>query len=111
MITITLVSTQPDGPPGEHVIQARPGLSLMQAAVAADVPGIAADCGGLLTCATCHVHVRQPWLGLLPPAGEDERAMLAFTATESRPDSRLSCQVMLTEALDGLTVDVPRTQY
>lgn len=111
MITVTLVSTRPDASTTEQVIQARTGTSLMQAAVGAHVTGIAADCGGLLTCATCHVYVRQPWLGQLPPADADETGMLAFTASDCRPESRLSCQVMLTDALDGLTVDLPRTQY
>jgi 2Fe-2S ferredoxin len=111
MITLTLVSTRPDGTASESVISARTGISLMHAAVGAHVTGIAADCGGLLTCATCHVHVRQPWLAQLPPPGDDETGMLAFTASECRPDSRLSCQVMLTPALDGLVVDLPRTQY
>lgn len=111
MITVKLVSSRADATTTEQVIRAKTGISLMQAAVGAHVTGIAADCGGLLTCATCHVYVRQPWLSQLPLACDDEAAMLAFTASECRPDSRLSCQVMLTEALDGLTVDLPRTQY
>lgn len=83
----------------------------MQAAVEADVPGIAADCGGMLTCATCHVLVREPFASLLPAADAEEQAMLEFTAQPRQPNSRLSCQIQLTEALDGLTVDLPDSQY
>jgi 2Fe-2S ferredoxin len=83
----------------------------MEAAVAAGISGIAADCGGLLTCATCHVHVREPFARQLPEAGDEEQAMLAFTATPPSPRSRLSCQIQLTEALDGLTVELPASQY
>lgn len=111
MITVRFVTAQADASITETVVQAPAGVSLMQAATAADVAGIAADCGGSLTCATCHVHVRQPWLDQLPPASEDEIAMLEFTASARRPDSRLSCQLRLTQALDGLTVDLPPTQY
>lgn len=107
MITIHLVA--PGG--AETSLQVRTGDSLMQAAVAANVQGIAADCGGLLTCATCHVYVREPFAAQLPPPEEDELGMLAFTASPRRPNSRLSCQIELTPALDGLTVDLPATQY
>lgn len=87
------------------------GQSLMEAAVAAGIEGIAADCGGLLTCATCHVMVREPFYSQLPAADGEERAMLAFTATPASPASRLSCQIRLTAALDGLTVELPASQY
>ncbi len=83
----------------------------MQAAVAANMAGIEADCGGLLTCATCHVYVREPHASQLPPPSADELGMLAFTAAERRPNSRLSCQIDLTQALDGLTVDLPASQH
>ncbi len=83
----------------------------MQAAQSAGVEGIAADCGGSLTCATCHVMVREPWASQLPPPSADELAMLEFTAAPRLPHSRLACQIQLTEALDGLTVDLPATQY
>lgn len=87
------------------------GQSLMKAAVAANVPGIEADCGGLLTCGTCHVMVREPHASQLPPADADESAMLDFTAAARQPNSRLSCQIELTSALDGLTLDLPATQH
>lgn len=87
------------------------GQSLMEAAVAANIDGIAADCGGTMTCATCHVYVREPFLAQLPAMSTDEDAMLDFTAAPRRPNSRLSCQIELTEALDGLTVDLPASQH
>lgn len=83
----------------------------MQAAVSANVAGIEADCGGLLTCGTCHVLVREPHASLLPAPGDDELAMLEFTAVPREPHSRLSCQIDLTSALDGLTLDLPASQH
>lgn len=65
---------------------------------------------GLLTCATCHVYVREPFAGQLPSASGDELGMLEFTASGSRPNSGLSCQIDLTTALDGLEVDLPVSQ-
>jgi 2Fe-2S ferredoxin len=87
------------------------GRSLMKAAVDAGVDGIAADCGGNLTCATCHVYVREPWLQRLPGPSADEDTMLDFTAEARQPNSRLSCQIRLVPSLDGLEVDVPARQY
>lgn len=92
-------------------VQCKTGQSLMQAAVAANVDGIEADCGGLMTCATCHVYVREPHASQLPPPGDEELGMLEFTASPRKPNSRLSCQIQLTEALDGLTVDLPESQH
>jgi ferredoxin, 2Fe-2S len=83
----------------------------MQAAVAGGIDGIAADCGGLMTCATCHVFVQEPFAGQLGPAGSEEQDMLAFAAVPARANSRLSCQITLTAALDGLTVELPSSQY
>ncbi|MEY4710723.1 MAG: hypothetical protein RIS88_173 [Pseudomonadota bacterium] len=94
-----------------RTLSARPGQSLMQAAVAANLDGIAADCGGTLTCATCHVMVREPWAGQLPPVTDDEDGMLDFAACARQPNSRLSCQITLTEAMDGMQVDLPASQY
>ena len=83
----------------------------MQAAVTANIAGIEADCGGLLTCGTCHVYVREPHASLLPPPGADETGMLEFTASPRQANSRLSCQIDLTQAMDGLTVDLPASQH
>lgn len=90
------------------------GNSLMQAAMAGGIDGIAAECGGQLSCATCHVYVREPFASdtlKLPPPGADELAMLAFITAPRLPGSRLSCQIRLTPALDGLTLELPPTQY
>jgi ferredoxin, 2Fe-2S len=91
--------------------EGRNGQSLMQAAVAAGISGIAADCGGLMTCATCHVFVQEPFATRVGPPDAEERGMLEFAAVPSQPNSRLSCQIKLTEALEGLTVELPSTQY
>jgi 2Fe-2S ferredoxin len=107
MITIHLVAAGG----GETTLEGRAGDSLMQTAVAANVAGIEADCGGLMTCATCHVYVREPFAAALPPPEPDELGMLEFTAAERRPNSRLSCQIVLGPALQGLTVDLPETQH
>lgn len=95
-------------------ISGKIGKSLMEAAVSAGVDGIAADCGGLLTCATCHVYVQEPFAsdaGRLPPPDSEELGMIEFTAAPRKPTSRLSCQIKLTQALDGLAVELPSTQY
>lgn len=92
-------------------VKGKIGKSLMETAVAGGIAGIAADCGGLLTCATCHVMVHAPFAAELSPPDGEELAMLAFTAVTAAPVSRLSCQIMLTDALDGLTVELPASQY
>jgi 2Fe-2S ferredoxin len=107
MIRIHLVAA--DG--GQTTLEVKPKGSLMEAAVKNDVEGIEADCGGLMTCATCHVYVREPFAARLPAPSADEVGMLAFTAAERRENSRLSCQIALTEELDGLTVDLPEAQH
>lgn len=92
-------------------IEAKVGQSLMKAAVGANIEGVAADCGGTLTCATCHVMVREPWLSQLPAMTDDEDGMLDFAACARQTNSRLSCQIKLTEAMDGMHVDLPASQY
>lgn len=111
MITIHFISQGTGAERREQAVQAKPGMSLMQAAVDADIDGVKADCGGMLTCATCHVLVEPQWLGLLPPMGSEESEMLDFAAAPREPGSRLSCQVPLTSDLDGLRVGLPATQY
>lgn len=108
MITIRFVAV---GDASPLQVKCKTGQNLMQAAVAANVDGIEADCGGLMTCATCHVYVREPHAHQLPPPGDDELGMLEFTASPRKPNSRLSCQIELTEALDGLTLDLPESQH
>ena len=107
MITIHFIAD--DG--AQQTIAGKPGLSLMQAAEKAKIAGIAADCGGALTCATCHVKVPPEWAKRLPQASGEEHAMLEFTASPREPNSRLSCQITLTPELDGLVVHLPVSQY
>ena len=92
-------------------VQAQPGQSLMKAAADAGVKGIEADCGGTLTCATCHVMIDAPWAEQLAPPVADERDMLDFAACTVEPGSRLSCQIALRPELDGLVVRRPTSQY
>jgi ferredoxin, 2Fe-2S len=107
MIVIHLL--EPDG--RIHDVPGKAGQSLMRAAIEAGIDGIKADCGGLMTCATCHVYVDEAWAERLPEPSSDENAMLEMTAAERRPTSRLSCQIVLDEALSGLTAGLPDTQY
>jgi 2Fe-2S ferredoxin len=107
MPTIHLVHTD-----GHRVtIEGSSGRSLMRAAVAAGVEAIAADCGGTLSCATCHVMLDEPWRSRLPAPSADEDAMLELTATPREAGSRLSCQIVLDAALDGLVARLPARQY
>jgi 2Fe-2S ferredoxin len=85
------------------------GQSVMRVAVNAAIPGIIADCGGAATCATCHVHVDADWLQKLPPPSRDEAEMI-LCAIDPDERSRLSCQILLTEQLDGLVVYLPEKQ-
>ena len=91
--------------------EAPAGVSLMQAATGQGVPGIVAECGGAAQCATCHVYVDPAWAPQLPPVRAEEEALLACTAAERGPNSRLACQILLTHELQGLTVRVPDRQY
>ncbi len=90
---------------------AKPGQSLMQAATRAGVEAIAADCGGSLTCATCHVYVSPEWLARLPVPSADELSMLEMTASPRQANSRLSCQLIATNTMDGMAIALPLTQY
>lgn len=86
------------------------GTSVMQGALRHGVEGIVAECGGNAMCATCHVYVEPDRLDLLPPTSDEEDALLDGTASERRPNSRLSCQIQVTPALDGLVVRLPERQ-
>ena len=92
-----------------HTIEAEPGKSLMQNAIDNGVPGIDADCGGACACGTCHVFVEQGWLEATGESDPMEEAMLGM-----RPDrtevSRLSCQIEVSDALDGMVVRLPEFQ-
>lgn len=87
------------------------GSSVMQGAVKNGVEGIIAECGGNCMCATCHVYVDADWVSKLDPPTPTEDAMLESTAEERQPNSRLSCQIKVTAALDGLIVTTPESQY
>ncbi|WP_373864896.1 2Fe-2S iron-sulfur cluster-binding protein [Nocardia xishanensis] len=89
---------------------AEDGQSLMQVARANLVPGIQAECGGELSCATCHVFVDERWVSLLPPRSEEEEDMLEVAAAEPTECSRLSCQVKFSSDIDGIVVTVPDVQ-
>ena len=102
-----IVFIEPDGTRRE--VTAPAGISLMEAAVANRVQGIVALCGGACACATCHVYVAGSWLSRLPPREEMEDGMLE-AAFGFKDNSRLSCQVMLGDELDGLEVTVPAQQ-
>jgi ferredoxin, 2Fe-2S len=112
MITVHFIPAGADSSGNEPLaLQCKTGQSLMQAAVAANIQGIEADCGGMMTCGTCHVYVREPHASRLPPRSGDEDGMLEFTAAPRRPNSRLSCQIQLDDGLDGLTVELPDCQH
>ena len=93
-----------------HTVTAEVGLSLMRAAIDNNVPGIDADCGGSCACATCHVYIAAPWEAKLGAQSVMEQDMLDFAAA-THNNSRLACQIEITEALDGLTVSMPEGQH
>lgn len=92
-----------------QVVDAPVGQSIMEAATTNLVRGIIGECGGACSCATCHVYVDEPWLSQLLPADPMEEGMLEG-AIEPGPQSRLSCQIEMSEALDGITVRIPAGQ-
>lgn len=111
MVVLRFLAPQADGSLRTTEVQAAPGQTAMQAAVAAGIDAVAADCGGMLTCGTCHVYVDPAWADRLPAAGDEEQAMLDFTAAPRRAHSRLSCQIVLQPDHDGLTLELPDRQY
>ncbi|HEX5565702.1 MAG TPA: 2Fe-2S iron-sulfur cluster-binding protein [Streptomyces sp.] len=91
-------------------IEVPPGRSVMQGAIAGGVGGIVGECGGNAMCATCHVYVAEEWRERLEEPTMVEQEMLEFTACERTEASRLSCQITVTDELDGLVVHLPETQ-
>ena len=87
------------------------GWSVMEGAIHNDLEGIVAECGGGMSCATCHVYVDPDWQDKLPEPDSTELDMLEFTAAERKPNSRLSCQLEVTDGLDGLIIRMPEFQY
>jgi 2Fe-2S ferredoxin len=92
-----------------HTIEVASGLSVMEGAVQNNIPGIDADCGGSMACATCHVYVKEEWFNKLPKKEDGEEDMLDM-AFEPKKNSRLSCQLMVSDQLDGLVVNLPEKQ-
>lgn len=99
-----------DASGAEHVLQAQAGRSVMEAATDALMPGILGECGGCLSCATCHGYVDDAWAPRLSPPSEEERDMLSC-AVNASPGSRLTCQIEMTPELEGLVVRLPAAQF
>ena len=93
----------------KHEIDVANGLTVMEGAVQNDIPGIDADCGGSMACATCHVYVKEDWFPKLPnkETGEDDMLDQAY---EPKANSRLSCQIIVSDELNGLVVHLPEKQ-
>ena len=106
MATITFI--HPDGK--AERVDANDGESVMLAATRHGLDGIVAECGGNAMCATCHVYVDEAWRARLPPMGDEEDALLDGAAAERLANSRLSCQIKLAAALDGLVLRLPERQ-
>ncbi|MFJ3212603.1 2Fe-2S iron-sulfur cluster-binding protein [Streptomyces flaveolus] len=103
-----IVFVQPDGSSQE--IDALAGDSVMSTATSNLVPGIIGDCGGGLSCATCHVYVAKDWIDVVGRREGDEDEMLEMTSEESNECSRLSCQILVDASVDGLVLNVPASQ-
>ena len=92
-----------------HTINVANGLSVMEGAVQNNIPGIDADCGGSMACATCHVYVKEEWFDKLPKKEDGEEDMIDM-AYQPNKSSRLSCQLTVSDKLEGLTVNIPEKQ-
>jgi len=105
VVAITFI--EPDG--SRRTVEAKPGASVMEAAIDNDVKGIVAECGGACSCATCHVYVDPAWVDKLLPPDPQEDGMLDCVLDRTA-ESRLSCQLEIRPELDGLLVRVPKDQ-
>ena len=101
--------TYKDNQGNSKTIEVAKSLSVMEGAIQNNIPGIDADCGGSMACATCHVYVEEKWLNKLPKAEEAEEDMIDM-AFEPKKNSRLSCQITVTDEIDGLIVTTPEKQ-
>tara|TARA_B100000886_G_C20426266_1_gene494196 strand:+ start:247 stop:567 length:321 start_codon:yes stop_codon:yes gene_type:complete len=101
--------TYQDQKGNSKTIEVDNGLSVMEGAIQNDIPGIDADCGGSMACATCHVYVEEIWLSKLPKT-EDAEVDMIDMAYEPKKNSRLSCQLIVSDELDGLIVTTPEKQ-
>ncbi len=106
MPTVTFVDA--DGT--RHEIEAKSGVSVMQAAIDNGIEGIVAECGGACSCATCHCYVDEEWQGRTGEPDQMEKTMLECVL-DPRPNSRLSCQITLNDDLDGLVISLPEAQF
>ncbi|CUH80627.1 2Fe-2S iron-sulfur cluster-binding protein [Tropicibacter naphthalenivorans] len=107
MIDITFI--QPDG--SQKTVAAKAGHTIMETAQAHGIDGVIAECGGSMACATCHVFLDDIALTAAGPASDSEDDMLEFAATPRADNSRLSCQVTVTDALNGAQITIPETQF
>lgn len=107
MVKVTYVAA--DGT--ETTVEGDEGASVMQTAVDNDIDEIVGECGGSMMCATCHCYVEEAWINKTGERQHDEDDMLEGAASEVRPASRLSCQIKLSPALDGLIVHMPEEQF
>ena len=101
--------TYKDNQGNSKTIEVEKGLSVMEGAIQNNIPGIDADCGGSMACATCHVYVKEEWFNKLPKKEDGEEDMLDM-AFEPKKNSRLSCQLMVSDQFDGLVVNLPEKQ-
>lgn len=106
--TANIIFVEHDGT--EHTVEAKIGVSIMQAAVNNLVPGIEADCGGLCACATCHGYIDPAWLDKVPAKTRVEAELLE-NAPSLKPESRLTCQINVTDELHGIVIRLPESQY
>ncbi|KAF0957983.1 2Fe-2S iron-sulfur cluster-binding protein [Rhodococcus sp. T7] len=88
-----------------HIAEAGDGESLMRVAVRNEIPGIVGECGGEMSCATCHIYISAPWADQVTPASADEHDLLEISENY-RPESRLACQIHASGFLDGLVAEV-----
>ena len=101
--------TYKDNQGNSKTVNVNNGLSVMEGAIQNEIPGIDADCGGSMACATCHVYVKEEWLNKLPKA-EDAEVDMIDMAFEPKKNSRLSCQIIVSDKVDGLEVTTPEKQ-
>ena len=101
--------TYKDNQDNSKTIDVENGLTVMEGAIQNDIPGIDADCGGSMACATCHVYVKDEWFNKIPKA-EDAEVDMIDMAYEPKKNSRLSCQIIVSDELNGLKVTTPEKQ-
>lgn len=94
----------------EHTVDVEVGMTVMEGARDNDIPGIEADCGGACACSTCHVYIDPEWIDKIPEKEDMEEDMLDFAYSPDEKSSRLTCQIQITEEIDGLVVRMPEKQ-